>query len=111
MKLRVIIEKDETGYYVAEVPALPGCMSQGKTLQEARTNIREAIEGWVAVEAVKKFRRAGWTVARQVGSHVMMVRPGYLYTLSVPQHPELGIGLLKKLLRQANLAVDEFNEL
>ena len=49
MKLRVIIEKDETGYYVAEVPALPGCVSQGKTLQEARTNIREAITGWVAV--------------------------------------------------------------
>ena len=49
MKLRVIIEKDETGYFVAEVPALPGCVSQGKTLQEARTNIREAINGWVAV--------------------------------------------------------------
>lgn len=49
MKLRVIIEKDETGYYVAEVPALPGCVSQGRTLQEARANIREAISGWVAV--------------------------------------------------------------
>jgi predicted RNase H-like HicB family nuclease len=49
MKLRVVIEKDETGYYVAEVPALPGCMSQGKTLQEARANILEAIAGWVAV--------------------------------------------------------------
>ena len=49
MKLRVIIEKDETGYYVAEVPALPGCVSQGQTIQEARANIREAIAGWVAV--------------------------------------------------------------
>ena len=49
MKLRVVIEKDETGYYVAEVPALPGCVSQGKTIQEARANIREAITGWVAV--------------------------------------------------------------
>ena len=41
----------------------------------------------------------------------MMVRSGYPYTLSIPQHPELGIGLLKKLLRQANLVVDEFNAL
>ena len=41
----------------------------------------------------------------------MMVKPGYLYTLSIPQHPELGIGLLKKLLRQANLGVDKFNSL
>lgn len=41
----------------------------------------------------------------------MLVKPGYPYTLSIPQHPELGIGLLKKLLRQASLAVDEFNSL
>jgi predicted RNA binding protein YcfA (HicA-like mRNA interferase family) len=62
-------------------------------------------------ETVKKFKRAGWTVARQVGSHVMMVKPDYLYTLSVSQHRELGIGLLKKLLKQAQLGVEEFNEL
>ena len=49
--------------------------------------------------AVKKFRHAGWAVDRQVGSHVMLVRTGYPYTLSVPQHKELGIGLLKKLLK------------
>ena len=61
MKLRVIIEKDETGYYVAEVPALPGCVSQGKTLQEARTNIREAIAGWVAVMNRKARQRHAHT--------------------------------------------------
>lgn len=57
MKLRVVIEKDESGYYVAEVPALPGCVSQGKTLQEARSNILEAISGWVAVMNGKAKRR------------------------------------------------------
>ena len=62
-------------------------------------------------EAVKKFKRAGWTIDRQVGSHVMLVKPDYPYTLSVPQHKELGIGLLKSLLRQASLNVDEFNDL
>ena len=62
-------------------------------------------------EAVRKFQRAGWTVARQRGSHVMMVKPGYEYTLSVPQHNELGPGLLRKLIRQADLAVEEFNSL
>ena len=46
-------------------------------------------------EAVRKFERAGWTVARQRGSHVIMVKPGYEYTLSVPQHSELGPGLLR----------------
>ena len=49
MKLQAIIEQDETGYYVAEVPALPGCVSQGKTAAEAKANIKEAIIGWLAV--------------------------------------------------------------
>ncbi|MFH1288602.1 MAG: type II toxin-antitoxin system HicA family toxin [bacterium] len=63
------------------------------------------------VVAVKKFKRAGWIVARQAGSHVMLVKRGYLYTLSVPQHKELGVGILRKLLKQAELSVDEFNAL
>jgi len=49
MKLRVIIEQDEKGYYVVEVPALPGCLSQGRTYEEALENIKEAIEGWLEV--------------------------------------------------------------
>lgn len=54
MKLHVIIEKDEAGYYVAEVPALPGCLSQGKTYEEALTNIKEAIDGWLEVMESKQ---------------------------------------------------------
>jgi len=54
MTLHVLIEKDETGYYVAEVPALPGCLSQGKTREEAIANIREAIEGWLEVMESKR---------------------------------------------------------
>ncbi len=49
MKLHIVIEKDEAGYYVAEVPALPGCMSQGKTYDETLANITEAVEGWLEV--------------------------------------------------------------
>ncbi|MFQ5596061.1 MAG: type II toxin-antitoxin system HicB family antitoxin [Anaerolineae bacterium] len=40
----VIIERDEDGYYVGEVPQLRACYSQGKTLDELMTNIREVIE-------------------------------------------------------------------
>ena len=58
MKLHVIIEKDEAGFYVAEVPALPGCLSQGKTYEEALANIQEAIEGWLEVmESKQSFDR------------------------------------------------------
>ena len=62
-------------------------------------------------EEVQKFCRAGWTVPRQRGSHVMMVKSGYEYTLSIPQHEELGPGLLGKLIRQAGVTVEEFNRL
>jgi predicted RNase H-like HicB family nuclease len=57
MKLQVVIERDESGYYVAEVPALPGCLSQGKTLAEAKANIHEAIVGWLAVMNDKAKKR------------------------------------------------------
>lgn len=43
MKYRVLIEQDEDGVYVAEVPALPGCISQGQTREQAIENISEAI--------------------------------------------------------------------
>ncbi len=45
MKLHVLIEQDEAGYYVVEVPALPGCLSQSKTHEEALANVKEAIAG------------------------------------------------------------------
>jgi predicted RNase H-like HicB family nuclease len=43
MRYRVLIEQDEDGVFVAEVPSLPGCVSQGGTREEALSNVREAI--------------------------------------------------------------------
>lgn len=53
MKFQVVIERDDSGYFVAEVPALPGCLSQGETFDEAKSNIREAIEMWLEVMNAK----------------------------------------------------------
>jgi len=47
MKYRVLIQQDEDGVFVAEVPSLPGCISQGQTRSEAIENIREAIEAYL----------------------------------------------------------------
>ena len=44
MNFKVLIEKDEDGFFVATVPSLPGCISQGKTEEEAKNNVKEAIE-------------------------------------------------------------------
>jgi predicted RNase H-like HicB family nuclease len=46
-KYRVLIEPDEDGVFVAEVPALPGCLSQGRTRAEAAANIKEAIAAYL----------------------------------------------------------------
>lgn len=60
MKLPVVITRGEDGYFVAEVPVMPGCISQGKTRREALANIKEAAElclesmeeeGWALPEA------------------------------------------------------------
>ena len=53
MKLHVVIEQDEAGYYVAEVPALPGYLSQGKTHAEALANVKEAVAGWLETMEAK----------------------------------------------------------
>jgi len=44
MDFKIAIEHDEDGWYIVTVPALPGCVSQGKTKAEAKINIAEAIE-------------------------------------------------------------------
>jgi predicted RNase H-like HicB family nuclease len=45
---QVLLYPGEDGYWVAECPSLPGCLSQGRTREDALVNIREAIEGYVA---------------------------------------------------------------
>ena len=45
---QVVVYPGEDGYWVAECPSLPGCISQGRTKQEAIVNIKEVIEGYIA---------------------------------------------------------------
>jgi predicted RNase H-like HicB family nuclease len=47
MKLHIIIHEDQTGGYWAEVPDLPGCMTQGETMDQLMANACEAIVGWL----------------------------------------------------------------
>ena len=47
MRYRVMIEQDEDGVFVAEVPALPGCISQGRTRAEVIDNVKEAIAAYL----------------------------------------------------------------
>ena len=53
MKLKVIVHEAEEGGFWAEVPALPGCVTQGETFDELLTNIYEAVDGCLAVDMEK----------------------------------------------------------
>lgn len=56
MKFRIVVEQDEDGTYVVECPTLPGCVSQGKTREDALKNIKDAIEGYLV--SLKKHNEA-----------------------------------------------------
>jgi predicted RNase H-like HicB family nuclease len=49
MKIKAIIHPAEEGGYWAEVPALPGCITEGDTMEEVMANLKDAIEGWLDV--------------------------------------------------------------
>jgi predicted RNase H-like HicB family nuclease len=51
MKLKVVVHPAEEGGFWAEAPALPGCVTQGESLEEVKDNMREAIEGWLAARS------------------------------------------------------------
>lgn len=59
MKLKVLISEGEDGWLVVECPSIPGCISQGKTVEEALANIREAIEGCLEVMEEKVMAKEG----------------------------------------------------
>ncbi|MCC5608797.1 type II toxin-antitoxin system HicA family toxin [Nostoc sp. CHAB 5834] len=59
-------------------------------------------------EVVRVFESFGWEVARQSGSHIILVKEGELAILSVPEHREVAKGTLRSLIRTAGLTVNEF---
>jgi predicted RNase H-like HicB family nuclease len=50
MRIRVVVHKADEGGFWAEVPSIPGCATQGETMEEIEANVREAIEGCLSVE-------------------------------------------------------------
>jgi predicted RNase H-like HicB family nuclease/predicted RNA binding protein YcfA (HicA-like mRNA interferase family) len=138
MKFVATLDRDEDGIWISECPAIPGCVSQGSTRDEALANIREAIAlclevraerglpltietrqievtVWMAIlpslsgrEIVKIFQADGWRIARQRGSHIILVKDGHIATLSVPDHREVAKGTLRSLIRASGLTPDEF---
>jgi predicted RNA binding protein YcfA (HicA-like mRNA interferase family) len=62
-------------------------------------------------QARRAFEKTGWTFNRQRGSHMILTRVGAAVNLSIPDHRELDRGLLRGLIRDAGMTVDQFNSL
>lgn len=56
----------------------------------------------------KVFERLGWEVARQRGSHIILVKEGHIATLSVPDNREVARGTLRSLIARAGITVEAF---
>ena len=62
-------------------------------------------------EAVKAFSKLGWHVERRAkGSHIILKKPGMKTILSIPDHKQLDKGLLRSLIRDAYISVEQFND-
>jgi predicted RNA binding protein YcfA (HicA-like mRNA interferase family) len=59
-------------------------------------------------QVVRAFEKLGWEIARQKGSHIILVREGHVATLSVPNHPEVARGTLRSLINKAGVTTEEF---
>ena len=59
-------------------------------------------------ELVRALEKHGWGIARQRGSHIIMVKAGRNVTLSIPDHKEVARGALRSLIRSAGLTIEEF---
>jgi predicted RNase H-like HicB family nuclease len=101
MFFKAIVHDAEEGGFWAEVPALPGCFTQGETKEELLENLKDAIRGCVAV----LLEEHGWRVERIEGSHHIMTRPDREETISVPVHGShsLKIGMIRAILRTAQI--------
>ncbi len=135
MTFTITMVEDEDGMFVVECPAIPGCISQGSTREEAEDNIGDAIRECLAVrreqglpltiaarqlevhvdasaptapEAVRALERLGWRVATRRGSHIILTKLGHVATRSVPDHGQIARGTSRALISRAGPTVDEF---
>lgn len=76
-----------------------------------RVNVMPQLPVVSGREARRAFEKAGWFFNRQRASHMILVKPNVPINLSIPDHRELDRGLLRGLIRDAGMTVDQFVQL
>jgi predicted RNase H-like HicB family nuclease/predicted RNA binding protein YcfA (HicA-like mRNA interferase family) len=130
MKFKVVVHNAEEGGYWAEVPAIPGCLTQGDTWEELLQNVHEAVEACLSVDVTpiqispedkvleiaiwraylgkscaKSWTRKGWLFKTVHGSHHVYMKAGGKERISVPVHgnKDLKLGMLRALMNIAEI--------
>ena len=111
MKLKVLIHKDEKKGFWAEIPSLPGCLTQADTMEELFPNIYEAVEGYLKVREEETMNnwKNGWVLKRISGCHHIYVKQGTDIILVIPVHKneDLKTGLLLSLMKLSDIKESE----
>ena len=115
MRLKVVVHEAEEGGFWAEVPAIPGCATQGETFEDLLENLYEAVE--VACRSTSSRPRlvdatASWTspyevgLARSAAAITSDGREGSTVRLSIPVHEgrDLKVGLVRHLMKMAGIS-------
>ena len=133
MQHQVTIVQDEDGVFIAEVPSLPGCITQGATRAEAIKNIEEAIEIYIESviahgppipppmrketvkfdEAIKALSKFGYEIDGQKDGHIILRQTEYPFRrIVIPGDKEIAKGTLRGIVKQVGLTtVEEFKNL
>ena len=101
---KILIERDEDGYFIASVPALPGCHTQSKTLPDLIIRVKDAIKLCLEISRVNS------SYQKQIESFAYEPADGR--ATIVPKHggEDIGRGLLRQILREIEIAPEQFLE-
>jgi|GEM_PF-1199244 len=137
MKFKLIVEQDNDGNFVAVCPMISGCISQGKSKDEAIKNIHNAIKGFMKyartyskpfppkndenIDTVKNFssdeiinlyKMIGYEIDQKIAGHTFIRQRAFPHrTISIPEYNKISKSTLKNIIQQSGLSIQEFKDL
>jgi predicted RNase H-like HicB family nuclease/predicted RNA binding protein YcfA (HicA-like mRNA interferase family) len=134
MKFKLIVEQDDDGLFYAYTPVINGCISQGKTKEEAIKNINNAIKGFMKIfrtysmifppvydetikdlpvfsseKLVEIFKSMGYEIdVQDLGHYFLRQRVFPHRIVTIPEYNAISKGALKNIIQQAGLSIQEF---
>jgi len=103
LELTIVFEDGEDGFVIASIPDIPGTHSQGRTREEAKANVLDALE--VMLTPRRALRRAGWEIVRTRGDHEQWRSPDgrSMVTVAGQDNKDVPAGTLRSIRQSTGL--------